>query len=180
MKMVLKWVGIGFVGLFVLGLVIGVTDDTEDAKVVTQTVTDSGGGIANPPDADDSPLVEEEDPPEPPDPDAEYKLNCAYLLGDFGESGDPSKGYRFVGGGTLRNTGNVGVRVRVTYKWQLLGQSPKTLKKTYKLLHGQGPREVDSTVPATSDEIDQHQRADGDCSAKATIIGVLDEDGNPS
>lgn len=179
MKNVLKWIAISFAGLFVFGFAIGLTQDAEDAKVVTQTVT-AGGGIANLPDADDEPPLPPEEEEDPPDPDAEYDLECDYLLGDHNESGDPSQGYRFVGGGTLRNTGNVGVRVRVTYKWELLGQSPKTVKKTYKLLHGQGPRDVNVTVPATSDEISGHQSADSDCTAKATIIGVLNVDGTVS
>lgn len=105
-----------------------------------------------------------------PDPSGAYDLDCSYELGDFGDSGDPAKGYRFVAGGTIENTGNIGARVRVTYKWKLLGRSAHTVRKTYRLRVGQ-ERDVNITVPVTQDDISAHQNADGDCSTKATIIG---------
>jgi len=107
-------------------------------------------------------------------PDGEYELNCAYELGDFGDSGDPSKGYRFVAGGTVTNTGNIGIRLRATYKWKLLGQSAKTIKKTYRVRRGQ-ERDVNVTIPVTDGEIDSHQNADGDCSTKVTIVDTFGE-----
>lgn len=104
------------------------------------------------------------------DPKGDYNLNCDYVLGDFNESGDPAKGFRFLGGGTVSNEGNIGIRVRVTFRWQQLGVSPVVERKTLRVPVGR-VREVNVTVPATQDQIDLHQSADGKCSARATIVG---------
>jgi hypothetical protein len=99
-------------------------------------------------------------------PDGEYDLNCDYVL-------EPS--YRFIGGGTIENTGNIGIRVRVTYKWRLLGQGSHIEQRTYRLKPGQS-REVDVSVPATGEQISAHQSADSDCK---TSVKMLDTFGQP-
>lgn len=116
--------------------------------------------------------AEEEPVAEEPSPDGEYDLGCAYELGDFGESGDPAKGYRFTAGGSLKNTGNTNIRVRVTYQWKRLGTSPKKLQKVYKVREGQ-ERDVNVTVIASDNDIDAHQNADAECKATATILGTF-------
>jgi hypothetical protein len=120
--------------------------------------------------------AEEEKPaPEPaPEPktDGDSNLACSYELGDFGDSGDPAKGERFTAGGTLTNTGNTNIRVRVTYQWKLLGTAPKRLRKIYKVREGE-ERDVNVTVPAGDGEISAHQSApDPACKATATILGT--------
>lgn len=100
-------------------------------------------------------------------PDGAYDLACDYVLGDLNES---EQGFRFVGGGTIRNKGNIGIRVRVTFRWQQLGSTALVERKTYRVPVGK-TREVNVTRPATGDEIDLHQAADGKCSARATIVG---------
>lgn len=123
---------------------------------------------------DPEPTVPDEPAPtrEAPDDRGSYEMRCDYELGDFGDSGDPSQGYRFVAGGTLRNTGNIGIRVRVTYKWKLLGRDPLTVRKHYRLRRGQS-RDVNLTVPVTENDIDSHQSAAGDCSTKVTIVATF-------
>lgn len=105
-------------------------------------------------------------------PKAEYDLTCDYVLGDFNESGDPTKGFRFLGGGTIRNTGNVGIRVRATFRWKQLGAAPIVKRKTFRVPAGR-EKDVNLTVPATPDQIDLHQSAEGDCTARAAIVGKL-------
>lgn len=120
-------------------------------------------------------VLERSSPPaEPtpePEPDGSYELNCDYVLGDFGESGNPERGFRFVGGGEVENTGNVGIRTRVRIRWQLLGGEPVVEDRTVKVPVG-GRRDVQVSVAATQDQIDLHQSADGDCSARASIVGT--------
>lgn len=118
MKNVLKWIAIGFVGLIVFSVIIDAAGGGED-----ETATSEPAQTAPEPEG----LVDVEAEPEPvavreePEPDGDYDLKCDYELGDFNESGDPSKGFRFLAGGTLINTGNIGIRVRVTYEWDRLG-----------------------------------------------------------
>lgn len=103
-------------------------------------------------------------------PDGEYDLNCDYLLkfSDDLQSND----HKFVGGGTLMNTGNVGIRVQVTFKWNLLGQNPLIIRKVYKLKRG-AERDINVSAPASTEQIDAHQSADGKCSSKVRIVGTF-------
>lgn len=167
MKKVLKWIGIIIVALFVIGGIGAILDPAEDeaANTSTQAAAEPEG------------LVDVEPPePEPvreePDPNGDYDLNCDYDLGDFDESGDPAKGYRFIAGGTLINTGNIGIRVRVKYKWKRLGQEALTVNKHYRVRRDQ-ERDVNITVPVTQGDIDAHQSADSDCSATADIVDTF-------
>ncbi len=119
--------------------------------------------------------AEEETPAETaPEPktDGDYNLTCAYELGDFGDSGNPAKGYRFTAGGTLENTGDTNIRVRVTYQWKLLGAAPKKVQKIYKVRTGE-ERDVNVTVPVGQDDISAHQSApDPACKTTAKIVGT--------
>ena len=118
--------------------------------------------------AEEEPAEEE---PEPEKTDGEYELACAYELGE-GTDDNPFADYRFTAGGTLNNTGNTNIRIRVTYKWKRLGSGAKTVRKTYRVKEGE-ERDVNITVPASQLDISAHQNADGDCSAKATIVGTF-------
>jgi len=162
MKAVLKWLAIGFFALVVLGALVGGDDST------TETTPTKTAGVAVEPDAEPEPEPEAE--LEPEKTDGEYELDCAYELGE-GTDDNPFADYRFTAGGTLNNTGNTNIRVRVTYKWKRLGSSAKTARKTYRVKEGQ-ERDVNITVPASQLDISAHQNADGDCSAKATIVGT--------
>jgi hypothetical protein len=168
MKTIAKWAAITIGGLLVLSFVIGfaqgLSDDDEPLKPATVTVRSE----PPPPEPEPEPVRTREDP----DPNGKYDLDCNYELGDFGEFGDPSRGYRFVAGGTLENTGNIGIRVRVTYTWKLLGRSPLTVRKHYRVRRGQS-RDVNLTVPVSQDDIDSHQNAHGDCSTKASIVSTF-------
>ena len=99
-------------------------------------------------------------------PDGEYDLDCDYVLGDF-----DSDDYRFIAGGELENTGNIGIRVQVTFEWERLGTDPIREIKRVRVPVG-ATRDVAVTVPVTSDDIDLHQAADGDCNVDAEIIGT--------
>lgn len=105
-------------------------------------------------------------------PEAEHNMDCGYVLGDFGDSGDPSKGYRLVGGGRVTNTGNVGVIGQITITWEMLGQAPVKEQRQVRLAVGKSKR-VSVTVPVGQDAIDLHQSADGDCKAKMKLTDTF-------
>lgn len=154
---ILKWLGIGLVGLIVISFIIDAAGGGGDDE---QSLNGGAGPTRE---------AEEEPEPEPENPDGKYDLNCAYELGD-GTTDDPFAGYRFTAGGTLENTGNTNIRVRVTYQWKRLGSSPKTVRKTYRVREGQ-ERDVNISVKATQPDISAHQNADADCKATARIVG---------
>lgn len=126
-------------------------------------------------DAAGVPPSEQSERPPAADPKGTYKLSCDYTLGDFGDSGDPAAGYRFIAGGTVKNTGNVGIAARVRITWEQLGTEPIRWEKTYRIETGKTKR-VKVTLPATEDQIDLHQSADGDC---ATKVKIIDHFGTP-
>lgn len=110
------------------------------------------------------------EPPPAPEPDGTYSLNCDMLLGDFTEN--PETGYRFVAGGKVKNTGNIGTVVEVEAEWEVLGSEPVVETRRVRLPIGQ-TRNVDITVPATDDQIDAHQSADSRCQIDGTMIDTF-------
>lgn len=163
---ILKWTLAVLVGMAVLGALLGGGDTTKTIKT-----SDNARG-------ENGPVATAEEDTKPStiaaSPEADYKLACAYELGDFGESGDPKKGYRFTAGGTINNTGNIGIRVRVTYKWQRLGQAPLIVKMTYRVRRNE-ERDVATTVPTSQDQISAHQDSPGhgECKPKVSIISTF-------
>ena len=117
--------------------------------------------------------VAEEPAPVLPDPKASFSGNCDYLLGNF-ESNDP-KGYRFVFGGRVENTGNVGITGEVIGIFEQIGTKPVRVTKNVRVDAGK-TRRVNATHLATQDEIDMHQSADSECRFK---FNLLDTYGSP-
>lgn len=103
-----------------------------------------------------------------PHPKGDSKLQCDYTL----ELNGSNPNYHFIAGGTLRNTGNVGIVMRVTYKWRMLGSGSVTEHHRYRVRAGQS-RDVDVRIPATSDQIDAHQSAGSKCSTVVHIVDVF-------
>lgn len=195
MRNLLKWGGIALAALLLIGIgaSLGGNDDTKSSDAArtsdntrgkeaaaNATKDDDGDGVLNPYDPEpDNPDVsnyaEEEETPQPvreaANPDGRYELNCDYTLPDDIDSED----YRFIAGGTLENTGNVGIVVQITYKWDLLGQAPFKEQKTYRVKRGR-EKDVNVSFPVTSDMIDAHQSADGDCK---TTVRIVDSFGTP-
>jgi hypothetical protein len=64
---------------------------------------------------------------EQPDPKGEFDTKCDYLLRDDLDD------HTFVAGGTLINTGNVGIVVKFTARWTLLGGDPVTTSRTVRV-----------------------------------------------
>lgn len=168
----MKNIIVGIVILALIGAAVGGDDsdmsssNSDKSSVVEPATTETASSAS----------TDEEDEPEEPaapaaEPDGEYELNCDYLL-DFDESLNGNDNHKFVGGGTLTNTGNVGIKVRVAFKWRLLGQNPLIVKKTYKVKRNQ-EREINVTVPVTGEQIDAHQSADGDCDVKVKITDTF-------
>jgi hypothetical protein len=166
---ILKW---GTIVIVLLAVGAGLSPSDKKGNIPSTQTADTSSAEPS------SSTASDESTPEPtPEPrvreaidaSGDSELSCDYDLGDFGDSGDPAKGYRFLGGGTLTNTGNVGIVVRVTYKWRLLGQGSIVKRQTYRLRRN-GSRDVDISFPVTDDMIDAHQSADGKCSSRATIV----------
>jgi hypothetical protein len=105
-------------------------------------------------------------------PDGTYSLRCNHLLGNYTEG---PGGYRFVAGGSLKNTGNVGIVTEVNARWELLGSGPATTTERVRLDTGE-QRRVQMTLPATQDEIDAHRSAGEHCK---TRVKILDTFGKP-
>jgi hypothetical protein len=109
-------------------------------------------------------------PPPTPDPEGKFTHACDYILGDFTDY--TPTGYRFIAGANVRNTGNVGIVVRVFASWRQLGTSPITDARTVRVPYGES-RNVNFTKDVSSNNIDLIQAALGngpDCSVKVTII----------
>lgn len=105
------------------------------------------------------------------EPKARTRLNCDILLPD-----NPNGTYAFIAGGTIRNTGNVGVKVRVRARWQQLGADSIATTRTIRVPRG-ARREVHIQQPASQQQIDRFQSASSACSAKGTIIDVTGQPG---
>lgn len=104
-----------------------------------------------------------------PKPKGKFDSVCDYLLGDFTES---RSGYRFVADATLKNTGNVGLVVRVVASWDQIGGGPVRARKQARVRTG-ATRKVGFIVVATSDQINRHQSAGSGCRVRATIIDTF-------
>lgn len=149
-------------GIVLLFAVAGITGEEEE-----NGGEDSRGDVGR--------QVQESEPepePEPrpePEPDGRYSVNCDYLLGDFSEG---PEGYRFVGGGELENTGNIGIVVRARFEWELLGTGPVEATEERRIDIGK-TRDVQITIPAMQTQIDAHQSADADCDASVKIIDTF-------
>lgn len=109
-------------------------------------------------------------PPPPavtPNPGARLvESQCDYLRGDV--SGN---NHRFVARTAIKNTGNIGLVVRVTATWNQLGGAPVKMVKTVKVWPGS--RSIQFSTHATSDQIDAHQAADAKCAVKAKIVDTF-------
>jgi hypothetical protein len=104
-----------------------------------------------------------------PEPDATATVRhvCDYLLGDFTES---ASGYRFVADARVRNTGNIGVVVRLIATWDLIGGEPARLVKVIRVPTGR-TKKVSFMRVATGDEIDRHQAvAPPGCRVRGAVI----------
>lgn len=110
------------------------------------------------------------DPPPEPDPDARYSSSCDYVLGNF--TSNTPRGYRFVAGANVRNTGNIGIVAEFQAKWFRLGTSAIVKTKEFRLDTGTSKR-INVTVPTSQDNIDLHQSLgfnDKTCDVKVTLI----------
>lgn len=105
-----------------------------------------------------------------PDPKGTFEGNCNYLLGDFTEGTEA--GYKLVAGGTVENTGNVGIVATVKARWTMLGAEPVTESRKVRLKRGQS-KEVQLRVLATQAQVDAHQAADGKCKTDVTIVDTF-------
>lgn len=145
-------------GVFLLGGALFGNSDSEDAAPtpVEQAAPEHGPSIDDELDKLSKPIREERAPSIDP------QLDCSYLLEGSG------KPYRFVAGGDIENTGNIGVHVRVRARWRQLGSFGVSTTRRYRVRRGQ-TREIQITVPTTVDGILAHQKTDGRCSATARV-----------
>lgn len=130
----------------------------------TNAIVETGGTSAT--------TTDETQPVVDPAPDASYKSNCEYLLGDFTTG---PQGYRFVADAQVTNTGNIGVIVELRASWRQAGGA--SIKMTRRLkVPVDATREVGVVKRTTQDGIDQIQSVAGDnCKA---VIAVVDTYGD--
>ena len=110
-----------------------------------------------------------------PSPDGSYSSQCDYVLGDF--SDNTSHGFRLIAGTSIRNTGNVGIKVDVVAHWLRLGAGPIKEAKQAQVPY-RGSKRVSFTIPTDRDTIDLIQGAQDDpnfCGVKVTITGTFGE-----
>lgn len=105
-----------------------------------------------------------------PNPSGTFDGTCNYLLGNFTEGTEA--GYKLVAGGTIENTGNVGVVATARARWTMLGGEPVTQTRKVRLRRGQS-KEIQMRVLATQAQIDAHQAADGKCKTDVTIVDTF-------
>ncbi len=122
---------------------------------------------SEPQDAEVDPTLDEPDPAFS-EPEINDTLTCDYLLGDSSDFDD----YRFVAGGAVTNNGGVGAVVRVRATWKLLGEKPVKISRKFRVKAFE-EREWQVKVPATPDQIDAHQSAEGECDTSAKLIDTF-------
>ena len=130
----------------------------------------SRAGEVRAPDEDATP--ETEPTQAAPVADGRFGSTCDYVLGDFTES---ARGFRFVANADLKNTGEIGIVVRLAAQWKQGGKGPIKVVKTVKVPIGR-TKNVGITRIATADEIDLHQATDQGCTVKASIIDTFAAD----
>jgi len=172
MGKLIKWTVIVVV-LLGIGAALGSSSSEDDGEKITKATDQAAKTVSDTASTEEAEADEPEPTPEPrfreqEEPDGRFEMNCDYVLPDDFDSED----YRFIAGGELENTGNVGIKVRVTYKWEMLGQPDYKESEVYRLRRGQ-TRDVDVSYPITSGDIDSHQSADGECDVNATIIDTF-------
>jgi hypothetical protein len=159
-------------GAFILGLVVGMSVESDDQPTQQSPVAQESPVEVEPTmEPEPEPTLEEE-----PEPDADYTSSCDYLLGDFSESGS---GYRFVADARLKNVGNIGVEVKVVATWDLAGGQRVKAVKTVQLPEGKSKR-VGFVEVATQDQIDAHQSLgfeQENCRVRATLTDTLGSSG---
>lgn len=160
-----RWVGWALVSLAValsFGAGVAATllvDDADQPGAASDT-----GAAALPP------VSEIEEEPLTPEPLADTRLNCDFLLGD--QTDRTETGYRMVAGGEVMNTGNVGVIVEVTARWSQLGAEARRESDRVRVAVGES-REVQITVLSDGNEYDAYSSADFDCDVDGEIVDTF-------
>jgi hypothetical protein len=116
----------------------------------------------------DAETVEASPPPPAADANARVSWNCDYLPPEASQS----QGYRFVADAAVRNTGNIGIIVRVRATWAQIGGPPVARTKAVRVPVQKG-RTVRFDLPATQLQIDRHQSAGSRCRVRGTMVNTF-------
>ena len=116
-------------------------------------------------------------PPSPaavPSPDGTFQGSCDYTLGDSPATGTAAA----VGDIDAKNTGNIGIVVKLTITWPQEGYAPLTMSKTVRIPSG-GEQDPQFHRPLSYDQITRlqsyqagHGYADG-CTYHGEITGTF-------
>jgi hypothetical protein len=164
--------------LTVLGLLIALSAigscsaDTE--KPISKTATDTGKAKTAPvnPPAETEPAPVREDP----NPDGTFKSSCDFLSPDDVLSGD----YKFFATAKLSNTGNVGIKVKVTAVFDQVSSNDIKLTRTVRLkVHAH--RTVKMRTPASQSQVTEFQSSPDYFASKACRVHttIVDSFGRP-
>lgn len=148
-----------------VGAALGLGDEEPSPADGTDVAEEVSGTPSVEPEATESPTP----PPSVSEPDGTYTTSCDYLLGNFTAT---QRGYRAIAAAKIRNTGNVGIVLDVTARWDITGRPSLRVTKTVHVPYD-GFKKVDFSEVLTSDELDAMQEAalsfDNWCGVKATI-----------
>lgn len=173
---IVRWVLLGFAALVVVIVVASAASGgggggggKHDAAVAPVTTAPSAQPSSNA-----APPTASGPPPAAPKPDGTYSGSCDYTLGS-----DPVGGTAVaVGEIDVKNTGNVGTKLRVKLTWPQEGYAPLSEVKHVKLGRGAN-KAVRFHLPLTSTQLDNlqnyqsgHDFNDG-CTYHSTITGTF-------
>lgn len=114
--------------------------------------------------------------PPKPEPDARFSASCDVLFGDY-----TNDEYWFVGNAKMKNTGNIGLVVRVRARWDQVASPNLKDEKTVRIPAGRS-KSVKFRVPITSAQVDEHQSSPGyagDGDACKVTPKIVDTYGTP-
>lgn len=156
-----KWIAGGFVLLVIIGAATGGGSSKKHHIKDATTAASSSSPTAS---------VTESTPVDPsPNPDGTFNSSCDILL-----ASDINSPSYFIGAAKMRNTGNVGIVVRVKAVWDQTSTSNVTSTKIVHMPVG-SHHTTKFRVPATLDQIDELQSSpdydtDGGCKVHVSIL----------
>lgn len=158
------WLAVGIA--LIAGIGLGAASQQQDSEPVAHEAEEP----ADQPDPLYTGTVEEEPEIITEDPKATFTRTCTYLLGSG--IGD----YRLIGTSKVVNTGNIGVRVKITFLWNQVGAAPIKKVKEVDVPFG-GRKTVRADIPATQEQIDRLQSMpyDDQCKVRAQRLGTFGE-----
>lgn len=155
--------------LVVIAVATGPVEDTQTGQSSNQSLAQNTSEPAEEATPEPTPRVRETT-----DADGKFTSSCEEMLPDD----IMSDAYRFVASAKMRNTGNVGIVVKVKARFDQVASANVTDEKTVNIPVGKS-RTAKFSIPATSGQVDEYQASpdyfgDGDsCKVHVTITDTF-------